>query len=84
VSGPTRATLIQPREMGGPDLAVVELAVCLDVSAVELRDASGSSIVSPDRPNEQTMLVLVEKSPETETGWAVSKIEGREGEPLCL
>lgn len=48
----------------GSDLAegTVTVAVCLDVSAVDLLDSSGESVVTPDRVNVQPLEVTLVKS----------------------
>lgn len=83
VAGNSKPVIIQPRTLGGSERDRVELAVCLDVSAITLTDASGKSAVSPDRPDVQSLLVTLETDAATETGWVVSSIAGREGKPTC-
>lgn len=83
VSGTTVATLIQPRQAGGAGNESVELAVCLDVSDVRLTDAAGASAVAPDRPDVQSMSVVMRRDERTSTGWVVASIQGRDGEPTC-
>lgn len=60
-----------------------ELAVCLDVSSVVVRDTAGSSVVSDSRGNVQTMTVVVVPSPETPTGALIAEIKGRSTGPPC-
>lgn len=83
VTGTSRATTVEPHAVGGGSFSDVELSICLDVSAVVLVDAEGASMVSEDRPDVQSMLVTLDASESTETGLAISRFSGRDGEPLC-
>ncbi|WP_162815416.1 hypothetical protein [Microbacterium arborescens] len=79
VSGSSRITSIE--FAGSVQQDRVQLAVCLDVSTVEVRAADGESLVSPERVPIQSLLVTVE---ETNGGHPVIvRIEGREGNPTC-
>lgn len=62
-------------------LGQIELAVCLDVSAVEVRDREGVSLVTPDRPPVQPMSVSL--TPDRNKDLLISSIDGRSGEPSC-
>ncbi|HEX5730921.1 hypothetical protein, partial [Microbacterium sp.] len=57
VSGASIPTVVKPRAWGGPELVEMEVAVCLDVSAVQLLDETGQSVVDADRPDVQSMQV---------------------------
>ena len=83
VSGASIPAVVEPRSLGGSRLSEVNVAVCLDVSGVQLVDANGQSVVTADRPDLQSMLVSMEASPSTETGWAIEAFQGRDGEPRC-
>lgn len=83
VTGESVATVVQPRSWGGTHPDKLEVAICLDVSSLTLVDSAGQSVVSPDRPDRQSMLVSMESSETTETGWSISDFEGRDGEPSC-
>ena len=61
----------------------VELAACLDVSRVEVRDKNGASLVDPDRIDVQTLTVSVVPDAASETGLLVTAIGPRESEPSC-
>lgn len=63
-------------------LEEVDLAVCVDVSTVTLVDASGDSVVAPDRRDLQSMRFDLVAG-ETPTGWIIERISGRDGEPTC-
>ncbi|MDD7962427.1 hypothetical protein [Microbacterium thalli] len=60
----------------------VQLAVCLDVSGVTVRDAAGNSLVSPDRVRVQSLMVTVNNLGLGSRG-LVSQVEGRDGPPAC-
>jgi hypothetical protein len=82
VSGDSIVTLVEPIAVrDGSD--EVALAVCLDVSDVQVTDPIGESMVSPSRGQVQTMTVTVERSEALPTEFTVARIEGREGEPAC-
>jgi hypothetical protein len=83
VTGTSVPTAVDPRSWSGADLGEIDVAVCLDVSSVQLTDASGKSVVSADRPNVQSMLVSMSASNSNATGWVISDFEGRTGEPTC-
>ncbi|HYJ48675.1 MAG TPA: hypothetical protein VEX12_02060, partial [Microbacterium sp.] len=72
VSGASIPTVVEPRAGGGPELSEVEVAICLDVSAVQLLDATGQSVIDADRPDVQSMLISMNASAATDTGWAIS------------
>ncbi len=65
------------------DNGEVELAVCVDVSAVAVTDSTGKSVVDPNRVNIQSIAVDLRRSVTTETHLAISTIVGRDGEPKC-
>ena len=83
VIGTSVPTVIEPVSWGAADLTQMEVAVCLDVSSVQLVDTSGQSVVSPDRPDQQSMLVSMTTSRSTGTHWIISDFDGRDGEPTC-
>jgi hypothetical protein len=79
VNGVTRVALVESLRTA-PSSA--ELAVCIDVSAVTLTDDAGASAVAPDRQDIQAMQVSM-TSAESPTGWLISAISGRVGNPQC-
>ena len=83
VSGVSIATAVEPRPAGVGESGDIVLAVCLDVANVALVDGEGTSMVSVDRPDVQSMLVSLEPSMATGTGMAISQFSGRDGEPQC-
>ncbi|WP_374200409.1 hypothetical protein [Microbacterium sp. CFH 31415] len=83
VGGTSTPTVVSPRAIEGDRSDRAEVAICLDVSDVTLTDATGTSVVGTDRPDVQSMLVTLERSPSTPTGWAISEFSGREGAPAC-
>ena len=81
-SGESTITHLEP-ESADLNSGVINFAVCLDVSAVELTAVSGESIVDPGRVAVQSLRVTVE-DPLTATGsLRVSSVSGRSGEPVC-
>ncbi|MCR2819110.1 hypothetical protein NQ166_09755 [Microbacterium sp. zg.Y1090] len=81
VGGVSTPTVVEARSSeDAPD--GVEVAVCVDVSQVTLVNPSNESVVAPDRRDVQSLLLDLEVG-ETPTGWSISLISGREGEPAC-
>lgn len=76
VSGESVPSIVEPLQFDGD----VQLAVCLDVSEVDVRDRSGASAVDADRVDVQSMLVTVTPA---DSVWRVSSFDGRDGEPSC-
>ncbi|GAA1844577.1 hypothetical protein ACFQZV_10575 [Microbacterium koreense] len=68
-----------------PDVAAASqaLAVCLDVSSVELENAEGESMVALDRMDVQQMLVTLERDDSAPIGLKVASVRGRDGSPEC-
>jgi hypothetical protein len=83
VGGISRPTAIRPRLAGGENLDRVEVAVCLDVSDVTLVDSGGTSMVTEDRPEVQSMLVTLVADQGVKTEMLISGFSGRDGEPTC-
>lgn len=83
VSGPTLAPVVEARVAEPGNLSVLEVAVCQDVSDVAVIDAEGQSVVSPDRPDMQSMLATLVADMDSPTGYLIESIKGREGEPQC-
>ena len=82
VSGASRVDLIAP--LGVDDeFSRIRVAVCLDVSTVNLLDRKGLSLVDPTRVDIQTLSVTVERAADNGTRLLVSAINPREGEPSC-
>ncbi|KAA9110890.1 hypothetical protein [Microbacterium rhizomatis] len=83
VSGDATILLVVPHSMGGRDPVTADLAVCVDVGAVSLVDASGASVVAPSRTDVQSTLATLEANAESPTGWLLAEVVGRIGEPTC-
>ncbi|WP_156876630.1 hypothetical protein [Microbacterium luticocti] len=66
-----------------PPLDEVVLAACVDVSSVDIRSEDGASLVSPDRPDVQSVAVEVHGSDGSPTGFVVAAIGGRTEGPAC-
>lgn len=82
VTGSSQVTVAEPLPSAG-DLEHVVLAVCLDVSGVGLTDSAGLSVVSPDRPDTQTMAVTVTRAANSST-WRIEEFAGRDAGPECV
>lgn len=79
VAGRTEIALSEPLDVT-PDFAVVELAICQDVSDVTVVDSAGNSVVAPDRPDIQSLRATLVADRTAPTGYLVQEVEGREGE----
>lgn len=79
VSGKSR--IVRLERVGTAEQSQVQLAVCLDVSTIEVRAADGASLVSPDRVPVQSLLVMVRDAGDGRP--LITRIEGREGDPTC-
>ncbi|WP_243075190.1 hypothetical protein [Microbacterium sp. SS28] len=82
VTGSSEIALIEPGEIDHQTLNI-QMSVCLDVSAVDVRDASGASLVSPDRTAVQSLTVTAVEGAQSPTGLLISSIGPREGQPTC-
>ena len=80
LTGTSNVTLVEPANHRGDSL---ELAVCLDVSRIELTSTDGSSLVDRDRVDVQTITVTLENASSSPTGLLVSAIGPRDGDPIC-
>ena len=80
IHGSSHVVLVEPASISNHDL---DLAVCLDVSAVTIVDRDGKSLVSDDRPKVQPLDITFVRSTASPTGWLISGTHGREGDPLC-
>ena len=83
VSGRSVAAVVRPGSITGAARPTVELLVCLDVSSVGLVDPTGESVVSPERPDTQSLTVTLVPSESTDTQVAIESIRGRDGAPKC-
>lgn len=82
VSGESVVAVIQPLGEFEPDAEALQLGVCLDVSTINLVNTQGESVVSPDRGDQQSMLITLVPS-DTPTRLIISQFDGRDGEPKC-
>ena len=62
----------------------VQLAVCLDVSTVEVVDSNDVSLVDPDRIEVQSLIVSLEPDLASPTELLITSIGPREGDPTCI
>jgi len=81
VSGESVVTLVEPVRWDEQE-GLIEMAVCVDVSGVDLVDAAGISVVSPDRVDVQSTTVTLSRG-SSPTSLLIVDITGREGEPPC-
>ncbi|MFT4136956.1 hypothetical protein [Microbacterium sp.] len=81
VSGTNTVALVEPLDSESLPLEA-QLAVCVDVSTIQLTDADGNSVVG-QRPRQQSLLVTVAEVPDAPYGWLISSFAGRQGEPTC-
>jgi len=58
----------------------VFLFVCVDVSGVDVLDASGRSTISPERPSVHPLTIQLDRHA---GHWRISLIGGRRGTPTC-
>jgi hypothetical protein len=83
VTGHTRFDHFTARALDlGNNSAIVEATLCLDVSAVDVTDASGSSVVPSTRRDRQPVIATFAMA-DTATRLAVAKSEPSEDEELC-
>ncbi len=78
VEGETKLMLVEA--VPNNRLNDIELAVCLDVSAVKVTDKSGASVVPASRPDRPAMTISLTK---VSGHWLISDFAGRVGEPTC-
>ncbi|MFC8682773.1 hypothetical protein ACFT30_14745 [Microbacterium ureisolvens] len=82
VTGESVVTLLEPVTIDSGSSQAV-LAACVDVSAVDLKDSEGNSIVSSERPDMQITAITLERVAESQHGFLISDIAGREDGPPC-
>jgi hypothetical protein len=81
VSGITSVQLVEGL-LAKPNYTSAQLAVCLDVSRIDLLGPDGRSVVAPDRRDIQSMRVEVARLA-TSGDWRIASITGRTGAPKC-
>jgi hypothetical protein len=79
VSGDTLVRSVEPGPVSADPDAVV-LAVCSDVSGVEVSDANGASVVAADRPSLQATTVTLVLGSKSSHAMSISAIEGGDHE----
>lgn len=75
-SGPTSVVSLDFE--ADESLAEIVLHACLDVSSVSVTDASGKSVVSVERPNQQSVGVRVVPKPTADNGAVIVDLFGLE------
>lgn len=83
VEGESIPTIVQAISSVGDEHSPVQVAVCVDVSEVTVSDDSGTSVVSPERGNVQSMQVTTRLDDSTSTGMIIESFVGRGGSPEC-
>ena len=65
-------------------LAIVTIYVCVDVSAVDILDESGASVVNKNRVDRIPREVTFDSFPSSQSGLIVSNVEVWTGEDFCV
>ena len=78
----TGETVVHSVELGAAETEpdAVQIAVCSDVSGVDVIDESGTSVVTADRPPMQASTVTLTGASQSPTGLLISAIEGGDHE----
>lgn len=82
VSGESVVTTITSSDIDLTEAATT-MAVCLDVSSIEVVDAAGASLVDPDRVEVQSIRVTLVIDRDSPTGLVISQVEPRADGPTC-
>lgn len=82
VTGISVPTLIEPTSAELDEERVI-LAVCLDVSAIDVSDAGGESLVDPGRTDMQVLEISLVGADYSPTTLLIESIGPREGGPSC-
>lgn len=72
VDGETVVVLFAPDSLDASDVTTVHAVVCTDVGDVEVKDSSGASVVSPDRPSRYSLQVIFTDA-DSPTGFLISE-----------
>lgn len=83
VSGDSIVTLVEPSPTRTSKGIAPVLAVCVDVSGVDVANASGVSQVEATRNDIQALTVTLTTSEKAPTGLLIESFEGRKGAPEC-
>ncbi len=76
VRGDTLIQSVEVEDFAPTEEPIVLLGICTDVHAVEVFDASGESVVSPDRPTAQSSIVAFTSDRASPTGLKIAEIVG--------
>lgn len=82
VTGQTELTRVTPLDVT-PNAESWTIAVCVDVSDVELTDENGTSQIAPDRPDTQSVQATLVRSASTATRLAIEDVVGIDQDPPC-
>lgn len=80
VDGESVVTRIE--SLGAAD-STLAIGVCLDVSAVDVSDASGASVVADSRPDKQSIRIGFVLEPRSEYGLLIESLTGYEPAQPC-
>jgi hypothetical protein len=61
----------------------VEVAACLRVAEVRLADSAGTSVISPDRPDQSVVRVVLDAARSSPNGLLISAISASDGAVPC-
>jgi len=82
MTGTTKIILLRPHRTNSA-FSKATLAACVDVSALQIRNANGNSLISPDRPDVQSITIEVSAISDSESRFLVASVSGRSGDPEC-
>ncbi|WP_137846007.1 hypothetical protein [Microbacterium sp. 2FI] len=82
VSGESSVALVEG-STANISRGTVDLAVCLDVSNIDVRDSDGNSVVDPDRTPVQSLVVSLSPSTYSPTALQIEAIGPRVDGPSC-
>nr|WP_253941429.1 hypothetical protein [Microbacterium sp. SYP-A9085] len=82
LTGDSVLTLIQASRSVPYSPNSIAMDACVDVSTVDLLGKDGKSMVAPDRGDMQTIVVTFAAA-NSNTGWLVSFVDGRDSGPSC-
>ena len=83
VSGESQVAAVELKAFNTTNESV-QLAVCLDISTVEVVASNGDSLVDPDRTKVQSLIVSLDPDPASPTEMLITSIGPREGVPTCI
>lgn len=79
VEGESTIDRIVDLEASVAGVTTVEIAACLNVSAVRVTDSAGKSVVDDNRPDVQSVRIEMTEQRASNTGLLISSLDGYEG-----